>query len=86
MFKRIDAVQDWYIYDNKRNTYNPESAMLDAMDSAAEGSLLSGDFTSNGFKFRSGSSAFNWSGGTFIYIAFAENPFVTSGAVPVVAR
>jgi len=86
MFKRIDAIQDWYIYDNKRDTYNPESAMLDAMSTAAEGSLLSGDFTSNGFKFRSGSSAFNWSGGTYIYIAFAENPFVDSTGRPVTAR
>ena len=86
MFKRSDGVQDWYMYDNKRNTYNPENLQLDAMDSAAESTLLSGDFLSNGFKFRSLSSAFNTSGGTFIYMAFAENPFVTSTGIPTPAR
>jgi hypothetical protein len=86
MFKRSDAVQDWYIYDNKRNTYNPENLQLDAMDSGAESTLLSGDFVSNGFKFRSLSSAFNTSGATYIYMAFAENPFVSSKGLPCTAR
>jgi hypothetical protein len=86
MFKRSDGVQDWYIYDNKRNTYNPENLQLDAMDAGAESTLLSGDFVSNGFKLRSLSSAFNTSGGQFIYMAFAENPFVTSTGIPTPAR
>jgi hypothetical protein len=29
---------------------------------------------------------FNGSGGTFIYMAFAENPFVTSTSIPTTAR
>jgi hypothetical protein len=33
------------------------------------------DFLSNGFKFRTSDSATNASGGTYIYMAFAENPF-----------
>jgi hypothetical protein len=86
MFKRSDGVQDWYIYDNKRNTFNPENLQIDAMDSGAESTLLSGDFVSNGFKFRSLSSAFNTSGGTYIYMAFAENPFVSSKGIPTTAR
>ena len=86
MFKRSDAVQDWYMYDNKRNTYNPENLQLDAMDVGAESTLLSGDFVSNGFKFRSLSSAFNTSGGTYIYMAFAENPFTSSKGIPCTAR
>jgi len=86
MFKRTDAAQDWYIYDNKRNTFNPENLQLDAMDAGAESTLLSGDFVSNGFKFRSLSSAFNTSGGTYIYMAFAENPFTSSKGLPCTAR
>jgi hypothetical protein len=86
MFKRSDAVQDWYIYDNKRSSFNVAQAQLDAMDAGAEGSLLSGDFLSNGFKFRSASSAFNTSGGTYIYMAFAENPLVGTNNIPATAR
>ena len=86
IFKRSDGVQDWYMYDNKRSPSNVAQAQLDAMDSSAEGSLLSGDFLSNGFKLRSVSSAFNTSGGTFIYMAFAENPLVGTNNVPATAR
>jgi hypothetical protein len=44
------------------------------------------DFVSNGFKITSSGAQWNDSGSTYIYMAFAENPFVTSGAVPVTAR
>jgi hypothetical protein len=44
------------------------------------------DMLSNGFKQRSTSAEFNGSGASFIYIAFAENPFVSSSGIPVVAR
>jgi hypothetical protein len=33
------------------------------------------DFLSNGFKIRSSGVWLNASGGTYIYMAFAENPF-----------
>jgi len=86
LMKRTDSISQWYMYDNKRNTYNPENLQLDAMDTGAESTLLSGDFCSNGFKFRSASSAFNFSGYTYIYMAFAENPFVSSKGIPCTAR
>jgi hypothetical protein len=47
------------------------------------------DFLSNGFKPRTADDQINVSGGTYIYLAFAENPFVANDsgtAVPVVAR
>ncbi len=34
-----------------------------------------GDFTSNGFKIRNSSTLDNANGGTYIFAAFAENPF-----------
>jgi hypothetical protein len=44
------------------------------------------DILSNGFKLRLTSSSINASGGTFIYAAFAEAPFVNSNGVPCNAR
>ena len=44
------------------------------------------DWLSNGFKLRTISTTWNTDNGTFIYMAFAENPFVTSGGVPCTAR
>ena len=49
---------------------------------AEEGNYDAIDFLSNGFKIRGTSSAINSNGGTYIYMAFAESPFVTSTGVP----
>mgnify|MGYP006404458105 FL=1 len=38
------------------------------------------DLLSNGFKLRNTSGSQNASGGTYIYMAFAENPFKNSNA------
>jgi hypothetical protein len=83
-------VNGWLIIDNKRTAYNSDSKFLYPQASDAE-DALSGrfDFTSNGFKLRNTWTAFNSSGQTYIYMAFAENPFVTStdnGSIPATAR
>ena len=44
------------------------------------------DFLSNGFKLRVGDADKNGSGDTYIYMAFAEHPFVGDGTNPVTAR
>jgi hypothetical protein len=44
------------------------------------------DFVSNGIKFRNDAAGRNADGATYIYIAFAEQPFVTSTGVPATAR
>jgi hypothetical protein len=44
------------------------------------------DWLSNGFKLSTTSTTWNTSGGDFIYIAFAEHPFVSSKGVPATAR
>jgi hypothetical protein len=54
--------------------------------SDAEGTTTLVDFTSNGFKCRTTDTGVNESGGTYIYMAFAENPFVTSTSIPCTAR
>ena len=81
MLKRTSSTGGWQMLDNKRNTFNAVDIYLTASGSHAEvdGSTLSPainvDFLSNGFKLRTTEAVYNSSGGTFIYIAFAEQPF-----------
>jgi hypothetical protein len=74
LVKRINATSDWYIWDTSRDTYNVISATLLTDTAGAETSAASIDGLSNGFKCRS-STVVNVSGSTYIYAAFAENPF-----------
>jgi hypothetical protein len=74
---------DWYIFDTSRDTYNAADLKLIANGAVSEnqnsgGSSVAGfpiDILSNGFKIRNSGGNLNTSGGTFIYAAFAENPF-----------
>lgn len=79
--------EDWHIFDSSRSTSNVVKERLIANGSSSENandSIL--DFLSNGFKFRENNAGWNGSGNTYIYMAFAENPFVSSSGVPVTAR
>ena len=83
MIKRTDTTGEWWMYDNARGSTNPIPRMLLANSSGVENEdsasyLL--DFLSNGFKWRSGLSASNGNGGTYIFAAFAESPFQTANA------
>jgi len=87
MIKDADNLEQWFIFDNKRNTSNVSKNLLYASDSAAE--TTSGanqiDILSNGFKMRSTNNGTNRSGGEgFTYMAFAEEPLV--GDNPATAR
>ena len=86
MVKRTDSANDWCLYDNKRDTYNVVQDKLQPNQSSAESDDTSMDFVSNGFKFRETGGNFNASGGSYIYMAFAEDPFTNSGFVPNNAR
>ena len=86
ILKAIDQAGDWFIFDNKRDIDNAVSQILYPNLSSSEGSASVLDFVSNGVKIRnSGSGGINYSG-TYIYMAFAENPFVTSTGIPTTAR
>jgi len=80
--------QHWYLFDNKRDTFNAVTRQLYPSLSNAESNDTSApiDFTSNGVKIRNTSGHDNTSGATYIYMAFAENPLVTTGKVPATAR
>ena len=74
LLKRTDTTSDWVVFDTSRDPYNVAVERLYPDLSNAEG--VSGnilDFLSNGFKLRSAN--WNVSAGTYIYAAFAENPF-----------
>ena len=87
MFKRTDASSNaWIIVDNKRNTFNPQDNWLASSSSNAEATHTRFDFLSNGFKARQNYDNTNASGGNYIYMAFAEAPFVNSNGVPCNAR
>jgi hypothetical protein len=77
--KRTDTTGNWYVWDTSRNTYNVlgEALYLDLATPGGTGTDL--DVLSNGFKLRS-NSGYNANGGTYIYCAWAENPFKYSRA------
>ena len=73
MSKRTDSTGSWLVVDSARNPYNVVNSYLVPNTSAEEGTAVWGDFLSNGVKLRG--STHNGSGETYIYAAFAENPF-----------
>jgi len=89
MIKQTNAgTEHWTIRDNKRQSFNLELKTLFANLSNAEntGSTYGVDLLSNGFKCRDADVACNSSGSSYIYMAFAENPFVSSKGIPTTAR
>jgi hypothetical protein len=76
----------WVMYDNKRDTFNTVGQLLqpDVSDAELTSNII--DFLSNGIKMRNNSLGTNGSGDTYIYMCFAENPFVGSNFVPNNAR
>ena len=96
MCKRTDSTGSWYMCDNKRLGYNglPNNSAtvgnveLTAHDPRTEagGNTNVMNILSNGFKLIQSGAEINASGGTFIYMAYAEQPFANSNGVPATAR
>ncbi len=82
MHKRIDGTGQWAILDNTRSPFNVANKHLYADGSNAEvtNTSFNLDYLSNGFKVRSTNTYTNASGGTYIYMAFAEQPFKYANA------
>ena len=88
LIKNLDATENWFLMDNKRDGYNLTNKYILAGNTAAEsttGGYGNIDLLSNGFKLRSSYQSVN-STHEFAYLAFAENPFVTSTGIPTTAR
>jgi len=89
MMKNTSAASNWYMWDNKRSSFNPIKDGLNPNTSnTTQGAAYDMvDFLSNGFKIRDyADGTWNGSGNTLIYMAFAENPFVTSTGIMGTAR
>jgi hypothetical protein len=72
-----DSTAFWTIIDNKRNEFNAVNKWLYSNDAQSEYNASSYpiDFLANGFIVKTNASYTNTSGGTYIYLAFAESPF-----------
>jgi hypothetical protein len=80
------AVDDWGIYDNKRTGQNNDGSAGNSVlypninnneETQASRAI---DLLSNGFKLRTSNVTFNENNGTYIYMAFAEQPFKYANA------
>ena len=82
------SARSWRIYDNKRANINGTSTIgIDEQlfpDSSGAESVNDNeiDFLSNGIKLRANDGGINTSGETYVFVAFAETPFVNSNKVP----
>jgi len=88
LIKSTASGTNWVLHDSSREPFNEMGTnsigyALNTENSAVESTnanLWAIDFTSNGFKNRSSSASVNSSGQTYIYMAFAENPFKYANA------
>jgi len=79
----------WGMVDTARQPYNGNTdGYLRANQNSGESSFSGNGlfFLGNGIQFNNTGRYNNNSGDTYIYLAFAENPFVTSTGVPATAR
>jgi len=91
MIKVTSTTGNWVILDNKRSdvsnaNVNDQVLYPNLSNAELSSTTRAIDTVSNGFKCRGDGGNINASGSTYIYMAFAENPFVTSGGIPTTAR
>ena len=89
ILKRTNSSNHWIMFDNKRDPHNEALGVLYPSQGAAEdrsNGTNDIDFLSNGFKIREDNGECNGSGDSYIFMAFAQQPFVTSTGVPATAR
>ena len=89
MVKPVDAADNWVMFDNKRlgfnsstSPYNFAGANNSNVETTDTGQI---DITSSGFKIRNSGGTVNKSS-TYIGMAFAASPFVTSSGIPNTAK
>ena len=85
LLKGTANTENWSVYDNKRLGYNVDNNVIDSNTTAAELTDDNIDLLSNGFKIRRQTGLLN-DAQNYIFMAFAEQPLVTSTGVPATAR
>ena len=83
---RTDSSDGHFLYDNKRSPFNVRGKYLVADGNGTDSNADAFDFLSNGFKVRSTATSFNNSSGSYLYMAFADQPLVSSNGVPATAE
>ena len=99
MIKGVERTSSWFLIDSVRDINSLGAANTDgsadaqhqqlfaeANDAESTYNSTAGDFLANGYKLRATSASTNTSGEEFVYMAFAEHPFVSSKGVPTTAR
>tara|TARA_R100001591_G_scaffold77121_2_gene84709 strand:- start:1890 stop:4289 length:2400 start_codon:yes stop_codon:yes gene_type:complete len=86
LIKRLNGSNSWVLLDNTRSPFNPVNDILFPDTTGAEFDADRVDFYSNGFKLLNSGSGVNNSGGSFVYMAFAQHPFVGNGTSPTTAQ
>ena len=88
IIKPFDNQSNWFIIDSTREPINPAGNKFFYADAnnAEVSSDKSVDLLSNGFKCRAATGFHNDNNINYIYMAFAEYPFVSSEGVPITAR
>jgi hypothetical protein len=86
MTKYSDSTGSWCQYNDKVLGYNPDNNQFLLNDNGAAGAANNIDLLSNGFKIRVSTAESNDDGGSLIYAAFAEFPFVSSNSKAGTAR
>jgi hypothetical protein len=81
-----NAGNNWNMIDTKRSPSNDVDKILFPSSNDAEVTTTVADINSTGFKIRLTSSGWNHNQDKFIYLAFAEEPLVSSNNVPATAR
>ena len=81
-----NAGNNWNMIDSKRSPSNDVDKILFPSSTDAEVTTTVADINSTGFKIRLTSSGWNHNQDKFIYLAFAEEPLVSSNNVPATAR
>ena len=95
MVKKTSGTGIWGMYDNKRIGFNEaqgvqhvqraNASAATSADGGDAGGFGGIDFLSNGFKCKLSDANMGADGATYIFMAFAENPVVTSTGVPATA-
>jgi hypothetical protein len=80
LIKRTDTTSNWTMLDTSREGYNVDNDPLYPNLSNAEGTTDLLDINSNGFKLRTTDASVNANTGTYVYAAWASNPFQYSRA------
>ena len=88
MKRHSEAGNDWIIMDSTRFTFNvvEDYVRANTTDGETDQYNIDVDFLSNGFKMKGDSGNINASSAGYVYMAFAERPFVTSKGIPTTAR